>query len=94
MCLNCHRITFDPSKLAGLHDWPCTSGNIKEVWKVLNILRYQHPFILNFASFACSLTNLLKKDMPSNEPQMDPRMLLGPRHTHRHHYLITSTHHS
>ncbi len=40
MHLNHYSITIDPSKLAGLHDWPCTLGNIKEVRKVLRVLRY------------------------------------------------------
>ncbi len=62
MCLNRHGITIDPSKLAGLHNWPCTLGNIKEVRKALGVLGYQCPFIPNFAGFAQPLTNLLKKD--------------------------------
>ena len=64
MCLNHDGITIDPSKIARLCDWPRTLGNIKEVRKVLGVLRYQHPLILNFACFAKPLTNLLKKDTP------------------------------
>ena len=62
MRLNCHGITIDPSKLAGLCDWPRTLGNVKEVRKVLSVLGYQRPFIPNFAGFTHPLTNLLKKD--------------------------------
>jgi len=62
MCLNCHSITINPRKLAGIHEWPQTLRNVKEVWKVLRVLGYQRPFIPNFASFARPLTNLLKKD--------------------------------
>jgi hypothetical protein len=62
MHLNHNGITIDPSKLAGLRNWPRTLGNIKEVRKVLSVLRYQCPFIPNFAGFAHPLTNLLKKD--------------------------------
>ena len=62
MCLNCHGITINPRKLAGIHEWPQTLRNVKEVWKVLRVLGYQRPFIPNFASFARPLTNLLKKD--------------------------------
>jgi len=62
MCLNHHRITIDPGKLAGIHNWPHTLGNVKEVRKILGVLGYQWPFIPNFASFARPLTNLLKKD--------------------------------
>jgi len=64
MRLNHDSITIDPSKTAGLRDWPRTLGNVKEVRKVLGVLGYQHPFILNFACFAKPLTNLLKKDAP------------------------------
>jgi len=62
MCLNCHSITINPRKLAGIHEWPQTLRNVKEVWKVLRVLGYQQPSIPNFASFARPLTNLLKKD--------------------------------
>jgi len=62
MCLNRHSITIDPSKLSGLQDWPHTLRNIKEVRKVLRVLRHQQPFIPNFIGFARPLTNLLKKD--------------------------------
>ena len=66
MWLNRHSITIDPAKLAGLHNWPQTLGNIKEIWKVLGVLGYQRPFIPNFAGLARPLTNLLKKDAPFN----------------------------
>ncbi len=62
MRLNCYSITIDPGKIAGLHNWPHTLGNVKEVRKVLRVLGYQCPFILNFTAFARPFTNLLKKD--------------------------------
>jgi hypothetical protein len=62
--LNRHGITIDPSKIKGLTDWPRELKNVKEIWKILRVLGYQHPFILNFAHFARPLTNLLKKDTP------------------------------
>ncbi len=62
MHLNHHSITINPSKITGLHNWPCILRNVKEVRKVLKVLRYQCPFMLNFASFARPLMNLLKKD--------------------------------
>ena len=64
MHLNRHGITIDPRKIEGLRDWPRTLGNVKEVRKVLGVLGYQRPFILNFAHFARPLTNLLKKETP------------------------------
>jgi hypothetical protein len=64
MRLNYDGITIDPSKIKGLMEWPRTLKNVKEVRKILGILGYQCPFIPNFASFACPLTNLLKKDTP------------------------------
>jgi len=62
MHLNHHSITIDPGKLTGIHDWPHTLRNVKEVRKILRVLGYQWPFIPNFASFARPLMNLLKKD--------------------------------
>ena len=60
--LNCHGITINLAKIKGLTEWPRTLKNVKEVRKVLGVLGYQRPFILNFAHFAQPLTNLLKKD--------------------------------
>ncbi len=62
MHLNHHSITIDPGKLSGIHNWPHTLGNVKEVRKILGVLSYKWPFIPNFAGFARPLTNLLKKD--------------------------------
>ena len=64
MRLNHHGITIDPLKIKGLTDWPRELKNVKEIRKVLGVLGYQHPLILNFTRFACPLTNLLKKDTP------------------------------
>jgi len=62
MRLNHDGITIDPGKIKGLTDWPRTLRNVKEVRKVLGVLGYQCPFILNFTHFAKPLTSLLKKD--------------------------------
>ena len=40
MCLNYHSITIDSGKLVGLCNWFCTLVNVKEVRKVLGVLRY------------------------------------------------------
>jgi hypothetical protein len=57
-------ITMDPSKIAGVRDWPETLNSVKDVHSVLGVLRFQRPFICNFTHIAKLLTNLLKKDMP------------------------------
>src|SRR5580693_7019423 len=54
-------ITIDPSKIAGIGEWPSILKNIKEVRSTLGVLGFQRPFILGFASIARPLTNLLKK---------------------------------
>jgi hypothetical protein len=64
MRLNRHSITIDPSKIKGLTDWPRELKNVKDICKVLRVLGYQRPFILNFACFARPLMTLLKKDTP------------------------------
>jgi Reverse transcriptase (RNA-dependent DNA polymerase)/RNase H-like domain found in reverse transcriptase len=56
------QITIDPSKIAGIKDWPHTLKSVKEVRSTLGILGFQRPFILGFADLAKPLTNLLKKD--------------------------------
>jgi RNase H-like domain found in reverse transcriptase/Reverse transcriptase (RNA-dependent DNA polymerase) len=54
-------ITIDPSKIAGIGEWPSILKNIKEVRSMLGVLGFQRPFIPGFASIAWPLTNLLKK---------------------------------
>jgi RNase H-like domain found in reverse transcriptase/Reverse transcriptase (RNA-dependent DNA polymerase) len=54
-------ITIDPSKIAGISEWPSILKNTKEVRSTLGILRFQWPFIPGFASIAWPLTSLLKK---------------------------------
>ena len=54
-------ISIDPSKIAGIKDWPTTLKSVKEVRSMLGILGFQHPFIPGFADIAKPLMNLLKK---------------------------------
>jgi RNase H-like domain found in reverse transcriptase/Integrase zinc binding domain len=56
------QITIDPSKIAGIKDWPRTLKSVKEVRSTLGVLGFQRPFIPGFADLAKPLTNLLKKD--------------------------------
>jgi hypothetical protein len=58
-----HRqITIDPSKIAGIKDWPRTLKSVKEVCSTLGVLGFQRPFIPGFVNLAKPLTHLLKKD--------------------------------
>jgi hypothetical protein len=54
----------DPSKAAGLSQWPRTLKNIKELRHTLGILGYQRPFIRGYAQIAKPLTDLTKKGIP------------------------------
>jgi hypothetical protein len=56
------QITIDPSKIAGIKDWPHTLKLVKEVRSTLGVLGFQRPFIPGFVDLAKPLTNLLKKD--------------------------------
>jgi hypothetical protein len=56
-------IAMDPSKIAGVRDWPETLHSVKDIPSVLGVLGFQRPFIHNFAHITKLLTNLLKKDM-------------------------------
>jgi hypothetical protein len=57
-------VMVDPSKAAGLLQWPWTLKNIKELHHTLGILGYQRPFIREYAQIAKPLTNLTKKGIP------------------------------
>jgi len=52
-------ITIDPSKVAGLANWPQQLKNVKELRHTLGILGYQHPFIKGYAQLAKPLTKLI-----------------------------------
>ena len=62
-------IHINPSKVAGIQDWPCQLKDVKQVWSTLGVLGYQRPFINNFTAIARPLYNLTKKDMPFNWTQ-------------------------
>ena len=57
-------IRIDPSKVAGIAEWPRKLKNVKEVRSTLGVLGYQQPFIKNFATIAWPLHNLTKKNVP------------------------------
>jgi hypothetical protein len=57
------QITIDPSKIAGIKDWPRILKSVKEVRSTLGILGFQRPFIPGFADIAKPLTTLLKKNL-------------------------------
>ena len=49
MLLDGPTIQPDPSKIAGLKEWPTTLKSVKEVHSMLGVLGYQRPFIPGFA---------------------------------------------
>ena len=57
-------IRIDPSKIAGIKEWPQQLKDVKQVRSTLGVLGYQRPFIKNFAAIARPLHNLTKKDTP------------------------------
>jgi hypothetical protein len=57
------QITIDPSKIAGIKDWPRVLNSVKEVRSTLGVLGFQRPFIPGFADIAKPLTTLLKKNL-------------------------------
>src|SRR6267142_2589227 len=57
-------ISIDPSKIAGIKEWPTTLKSVKEVRSTLGVLGFQRPFIPGFTNIAKPLTNLLKKTSP------------------------------
>ena len=58
------KLTIDPKKADGLHNWPRELKTVKEVRSVLGVLGYQRPFIPHYADIARPLTTLTKKAHP------------------------------
>ena len=54
-------IAMDPTKLAGIADWPIPSS-VKEVWSFLGFTNYYRRFIYNYSSIVRLLINLTKRD--------------------------------
>jgi RNase H-like domain found in reverse transcriptase/Reverse transcriptase (RNA-dependent DNA polymerase) len=57
-------IVMDPSKIAGITDWPETLATVKDVCSTLGVFGFQRPFIRGFAQITKPLTDLLKKETP------------------------------
>src|SRR5579863_6776965 len=55
-------ISIDLSKIAGIKEYDKTLKLVKEVQKFLGMVRYQRPFIRDFAKLAKPLTDLTKKN--------------------------------
>jgi hypothetical protein len=58
-----NKITMDPMKLAGIHDWPAPT-NVKGVRSFLGFGNFYRRFIRHFAEIARPLNALTKKDQP------------------------------
>jgi hypothetical protein len=54
-------LIIDPTKIAGIKEWPTTLKNVKEVRSTLGLIGYHHPWIPNFTQIAKPLMDLLKK---------------------------------
>ena len=57
-------ICINPSKIAGIREWPQQLKDVKQVRSTFGMLGYQQPFIKNFTAIARPLHNLTKKDTP------------------------------
>jgi hypothetical protein len=55
-------IRLDPSKVAGLKDWPHTLKSVSDVCQTLGLLNYHRAFVPGFSHIIKPLTKLLKKD--------------------------------
>ena len=62
MLLDGDTIKPDPSKTAGLREWPRTLKSVKEVRSTLGILNYHCAFVPGFSHIVRPLTRLLKKN--------------------------------
>jgi hypothetical protein len=57
------RLMPDPTKVAGLRDWPRMLHSVTDVRRILGVLGYQRPFIPDYAHLARPLTELTKKNI-------------------------------
>jgi len=55
-------ISPDPSKVAGLENWPRKLKTVKEVRQILGLLNYHRAFVPGFSHIVKPLTQLLKKE--------------------------------
>lgn len=62
LLLNGETIKPDPSKVAGLREWPRQLKMIREVRSTLGLLNYHRAFVLGFSHIVRPLTRLLKKN--------------------------------
>ena len=62
LLLNGETIKPDPSKIAGLREWPQTLKTVRKVRSTLGLLNYHRAFIPGFSHIVRPLTCLLKKD--------------------------------
>jgi hypothetical protein len=58
-----NKIAMDPTKLAGIHDWPAPM-NVKGVQSFLGFGNFYQRFIRYFVEIAQPLNALTKKDQP------------------------------
>ena len=58
------KLTIDPKKADGLHNWPRELKTVKEVQSVLGVLGYQRPFIPHYTDITRPLVTLTKKSHP------------------------------
>ena len=56
-------VQMDPGKVSVVKDWP-TPSNLKEVRAFIRFANFYRRFIKDFASIACPLHDLTKKDTP------------------------------
>jgi hypothetical protein len=64
LLLNGDMIQPDPSKVAGLKEWPQTLKSVSDVHQMLGLLNYHYAFVPGFSHIVKPLTTLLKKDIP------------------------------
>ena len=56
-----NKIAMDPTKLAGIKDWP-EPTNVKAVWSFLGFSNFYRKFIGHFANLVHPLNDLTKKN--------------------------------
>jgi hypothetical protein len=61
--INGESISMDPTKIAGVKDWP-TPTNLKELRSFIGFINFYRRFLNDFSTIARPLNDLTKKDVP------------------------------
>jgi hypothetical protein len=61
LILDGETLHLNPSKVAGIRDWPCKLKTLKQAHSFIGVVGYHRPWIPSFAGIARPITHLFVK---------------------------------